>query len=89
MSGNDDITYSASTSKKFPGTCHNCQKKGHKAKDCWEEGGGKAGQCPKRKWKPKGKGGKDKAAAADADGGEPNGVWLTDAATSDDEDDWL
>ena len=76
-------------SKKFPGTCHNCQKTGHKAEDCWEEGGGKAGQRPKKKWKPKGKGGKDKAAAADADGGEPDGVWLADAATSDDEDDWL
>ena len=26
--------------------CRNCGKRGHKAKDCWQEGGGKAGQFP-------------------------------------------
>ncbi|KIM63116.1 hypothetical protein SCLCIDRAFT_53780, partial [Scleroderma citrinum Foug A] len=58
----EDAAYSASSSKKFSGNCHNCQKKGHKAEDCWEEGGGKAGQRPKRKWKGHGKGkSKDKA----------------------------
>ena len=88
MSGNDDTAYSANVSKKFTESCNNCSKKGHKAKDCWAEGGRKAGQQPKKKWKPKGKG-KEKAAAADATDGEPNGVWLADAATSDDEDDWL
>jgi len=29
--------------------CFNCGKKGHKKADCWGEGGGKAGQGPKRK----------------------------------------
>jgi len=84
---------STSSSKKFSGNCHNCQKKGHKAEDCWEEGGGKAGQCPKRKWKGHGKGKlrdpKDKASTADAEGGEPDGVWFAHAAGPDDEDDWL
>ena len=41
-------------------------------------------------WKLRGKGkSKDKAGTADAESGEPNGVWLADAAISDDEDDWL
>ena len=88
MSGNDDAAYSANVSKKFTGSCNNCSKKGHKAEDCWAEGGRKAGQQPKKKWKPKGKG-KEKAATADAADGEPDGVWLANAATSDDEDDWL
>ena len=86
----EDAAYSASSSKKFSGNCHNCQKKGHKAEDCWEEGGRKAGQCPKRKWKGHGKGkSKDKAGTADAEGGEPDGVWFAHAAGSDDEEDWL
>jgi len=93
MSSGEDATYSASSSKKFSGNCHNCQKKGHKAEDCWEEGGGKAGQCPKWKWKGHAKGkskdSKDKAGTADAEGGEPDGVWFVHAAGPDDEDDWL
>ncbi|KIO02885.1 hypothetical protein M404DRAFT_73262, partial [Pisolithus tinctorius Marx 270] len=28
-------------------TCKNCRKKGHVQDQCWEEGGGKAGQVPK------------------------------------------
>jgi len=92
-SSGEDAAYSASSSNKFSGNCHNCQKKGHKAEDCWEEGGGKAGQRPKRKWKGHGKGksrdSKDKAGTADAEGGEPDGVWFTHAAGPDDEDDWL
>ena len=28
--------------------CGNCGKRGHKAEDCWQEGGGKAGQFPNR-----------------------------------------
>ena len=88
-SGGEDVAYSANLSKKFGGTCHNCQKKGHKAKDCWAEGEGKEGQHLKG-WKPRGKGkSKDKAGTADTESGEPNGVWLADAAISDDEDDWL
>ena len=77
------------SSKKFDGTCHNCRKKGHKAKDCWAEGGGKGGQHPKG-WKLRGKGkSKDKAGTADAESGEPDGVWLANAAISDNEDNWL
>ena len=86
----EDTAYSASLSKKFSGNCHNCQKKGHKAEDCWEEGSGKAGQRPKRKWKGHGKGkSKDKAGTTDAEGGEPDGMWFAHAAGLDDEDDWL
>ena len=92
-SSGEDAAYSASSSRKFSGNCHNCQKKGHKAEDCWEEGGGKAGQRPKRKWKGHAKGKskdlKDKAGTADAEGREPDGVWFAHAAGSDDEDDWL
>ena len=87
LSGGEDVTFSENSSKKFGGTCHNCQKKGHKAEDFWAEGGGKEGQHPKG-WKPRGKGkSKDKAGTADAEGGEPDGVWLADAAISDTEDD--
>jgi len=80
-SSGEDAAYSTnSSSKKFSGNCHNCQKKGHKAEDCWEEGSGKASQCPKRKWKGHSKGwskdSKDKASTADAEGGEPDGVWF-------------
>ena len=32
---------------------------------------------------------KDKASTADAEGGEPNGVWFVHTAGSDDEEDWL
>ena len=89
-SSGEDAAYSANSSRKFSGNCHNCQKKGHKAKDCWEEGSGKAGQCPKRKWKGHGKAkSKDKAGTADAEGREPDGVWFVHAAGLDDEDDWL
>ena len=48
-SSGEDAAYSANSSKKFTGNCHNHQKKGHKAEDCWEEGRGKAGQRPKQK----------------------------------------
>jgi len=90
MSLGEDAAYSVSLSKKISGSCHNCQKKGHKAEDCWEEGGGKAGQHPKWKWKGHGKGKlKDKASTTDAEGGEPDGVWLAHAADLDDKVDWL
>ena len=89
-SSGEDAAYSVNLSRKFSGNCHNCQKKGHKAEDCWEEGGGKAGQRPKWKWKGHGKGkSKDKARTADAEGGELDGVWFAHAAGPDDEDDWL
>ena len=47
---------------KRKGNCHNCGKKGHWTRDCWDEGGGKEGQGPKQKGKKdKGKGkGKEK-----------------------------
>ena len=58
---------------KRKGDCHNCGKKGHWTRDCYEEGGGKEGQGPKQKGKAKGKGkGKEKekeketAAAAES-----------------------
>jgi hypothetical protein len=41
---------SGSTPKRR-GECNNCGKKGHWARDCWEEGGGKEGQGPKQKAK--------------------------------------
>ena len=51
------------SNSKRKGDCHNCGKKGHWIRDCWEEGGGKEGQGPKQKGKGKGKAkgkGKDK-----------------------------
>ena len=58
------------SSSKKDVECYNCRKKGHLKKDCWAEGGGKAGQGPKQKGKGKGKGnekdkeGKEKETAA-------------------------
>jgi hypothetical protein len=59
--------------QKKEGKCHNCGKKGHWSRDCWEEGGEKEGQGPKQKAKrekledEKGKGkGKAKDGAATA-----------------------
>ena len=59
------------SNQKRKGECHNCGKKGHWTRDCWEEGGGKEGQGPKQKAKKekdeKGKGkGKAKDVAATA-----------------------
>jgi hypothetical protein len=60
------------SSSKKKGDCHNCGKRGHWARDCWEEGGGKEGQGPKQKakkakekGKSKGKGKETAAAAKD------------------------
>ncbi|KIO11152.1 hypothetical protein M404DRAFT_128021 [Pisolithus tinctorius Marx 270] len=45
-SGNSkDVAYSVKDGKKL--NCENCRKKGHMKDQCWEEGGGKAGQAPK------------------------------------------
>lgn len=33
--------------------CYNCHRKGYYKADCWEEGGGKAGQGPKGKGREK------------------------------------
>lgn len=72
---------------KFPYACNNCGWNGHKKEDCWEEGGGKAGQAPKG-WKPRGKQSKQasddksKPSGSNADASkpksdaEPDGVWL-------------
>jgi hypothetical protein len=60
-------TFTKKSGKKFnnsgsapgaTGTCHNCGKKGHWAKDCWE----KPGNTPPKWYKPKNK---DKAQQAD------------------------
>jgi transposase InsO family protein len=63
--------------QKKKGECHNCGKKGHWSRDCWEEGGGKEGQGPKQKAKKekdeKGKGkGKAKDVAATAKDNKDN-----------------
>ena len=72
----EDAAFRADTSKngkgqqkkfKFTGTCHNCGWTGHKGGDCWEEGGGKAGQVPKG-WKPCGKKSKDSKDLKDLKG---------------------
>jgi len=69
---------------RFPCACNNCGWKGHKKEDCWEEGGGKAGQALKT-WKSCGKKSKDekpKASRSNADASKPkdefesDGVWL-------------
>ena len=64
---------------KFTGTCHNCGWTGHKGGDCWEEGGGKAGQAPKG-WKSRGKKSKDskdsKACSSAHIADEPDCTWL-------------
>ena len=44
--------------KHLGGDCNNCGWHGHKECDCWEEGGGKAGQALKN-WKSCGKKPKD------------------------------
>ncbi|KAG2046778.1 hypothetical protein BDR06DRAFT_1014444 [Suillus hirtellus] len=57
---NEDANFQADSKRwkgqnsRTPITCHNCSWNGHKKEDCWEEGGGKAGQGPKN-WKSHGK----------------------------------
>jgi hypothetical protein len=79
--------------------CFNCGKRGHKKVDCWAEGGGKAGQGPKRKGQSRGdekgqsggsggkgkekRGGKEAAASAK----EPEVAWMAFTAFPDDDDD--
>src|SRR6202522_1436698 len=74
----------ASTSKgqkggsnpKRKGECHNCGKKGHWLRDCWEKGGGKEGQGPKQKAK--------KEKEKDAEKGKWKGKGRDVAATAKD-----
>ena len=72
----EDAAFGADTSKngkgqrkkfKFTGTCHNCSWMAHKGGNCWEEGGGKAGQAPKG-WKLCGKKPKDSKDLKDLKG---------------------
>ena len=64
---------------RFNSTCHNCSWSGHKSCDCWEKGGGKAGQAPKG-WKSHGKKSKDskdsKACSSAHIADEPDCMWL-------------
>ncbi|KAG2133519.1 hypothetical protein BD769DRAFT_1323397, partial [Suillus cothurnatus] len=82
-SKSEDVAFSAEGSSRngkqrqskprFPYACNNCGWKGHKKEDCWEEGGGKAGQAPKT-WKLHGKKPKDekpKASGSNADASKP------------------
>ena len=61
----ENVAFSAAEgNKKFKGkkkgNCHNGSKPGHYKKDCWEEGGGKEGQKPKKKGKEEKKEGENK-----------------------------
>ncbi|KIN94647.1 hypothetical protein M404DRAFT_167659, partial [Pisolithus tinctorius Marx 270] len=90
----EDAAYSAKDGKKS--TCENCGKKGHMKDQCWEEGGGKAGQAPKwfqnkgkGKKKEKGTGKAATAASASASSSaqtsadsEPDGTILFDSGAS-------
>ena len=87
----EDAAFGADTSKngkdqrkkfEFTGTCHNCSWTGHKGGDCWEEGGGKAGQAPKG-WKLHRKKPKDSKDPKDPKGStsahtadQPDCAWL-------------
>ena len=68
--------------KRFSGNCNNCGWPGHKECNCWEEGGGKAGQAPKN-WKSCGKEPKDEkskkssATANVTSTAEPDSAWFT------------
>ena len=98
----DNVAFSAAegSSKKKPkgkkkGNCHNCGKPGHYKADCWEEGGGKEGQKPKRKGKeekkegePKDKEkskGKDSAASAKTDH-DDDAAWMALSLTESEDD---
>lgn len=87
----EDAAFTANSSDKkggqckprFTGTCHNYGWSGHKSSDCWEEGGGRAGQAPKG-WKPHGKKSKDRKGSSSASAhvteqseSQSNCVWFT------------
>ena len=67
--------------KCFGGDCNNCSWPGHKECNCWEEGGGKAGQAPKN-WKshrkkPKDEKSKKSSASANVTSTvEPDSAWF-------------
>jgi transposase InsO family protein len=77
------------SSSKRKGECHNCGKRGHWTRDCWEEGGGKEGQGPKQKGKAKAK---DKKAKDKGKGKEKETAAATDEKKDDkpkDEEAWM
>ena len=83
---------------KRTGNCNICKKPGHWARDCWEEGGGRAGKGPKRKGKEKEKEsdnkgesskekkGKEAAASAKAKA-EEDAAWFAMTILTEFEDD--
>ena len=90
ISSGEDAAFGADASSKkekwkgkcFGGDCNNCGWPGYKECDCWEEGGGKAGQALKN-WKSHGKKPKDEkskksSASANATSTvEPDSAWFT------------
>jgi hypothetical protein len=59
-------SHKGGSTPKRKGECNNCGKKGHWARDCWEEGGGKEGQGPKQKAKKEKEKDKDKGKGKEA-----------------------
>ena len=61
--------------------CYNCKKRGHYKSECWAPGGGKGGQGPKGKEKPK------ETATAAAAAEKKDEAWLVFAPRLDPDDD--
>jgi hypothetical protein len=88
-SSNDDAAYNANASQRtqrIKGNCHNCGKYGHMQKDCRGPGGGGASGKGKPDWKGKDKKPETAASAKDkANDDEPEGVWLMNKISPEDE----